>query len=256
MVPLGAARTLDDTPETFVWRGTGGVRVGFWAAATATCDPAAAGKAGVEPASPERARQARRELQEKGARFSIALLHAGCLRTNRPEPDQVRLMDSIAKCGFDIVAAAHSHRIAGFRQFDWSADSRSFCFYGLGSLVSGFTAPALEREGLIVVAGFDRSGKMICLEVQPVSLGATGFGAIPPPLAGRQILERLCALSDEIVDGSYERLFYRDMSEGLLRLYARDVQAAFRADGIRGLARKATRVRARHVRRLVRKVIG
>jgi hypothetical protein len=70
------------------------------------------------------------------------------------------------------------------------------------------------------------------------------------------ILDRFGRLSGEIADGSFERLFYRDISKGMLQFYLRDVRTALRESGLRGLARKAGRVRARHVRRLVHKMIG
>jgi hypothetical protein len=74
------------------------------------------------------------------------------------------------------------------------------------------------------------------------------------PEFGRQILQRFRSLSDEITDGSAKRLFYGDVSRGLVRLYLRDAHAAFRESGIRGLARKADRVRARHLKRLAHRV--
>lgn len=257
MVPLGAGRALADPPEVFVWEGPGEVRVGFWAAATATLDPATRRKAGVEPATLTRAGKALAEMKKLGARVSIALLHAGCLRTSRPDPEQLRLMDSLANFGFNIVAASHSHRIAGYGKLGGSSNgSPSFCFYGLGSLVSGYASSPLEREGLVVVVGITRRGEMASIEVRPVLLGANGFGATPTPRVAREILERFGAISGEIADGSCERLFYHDISQGLLRLYARDVKAAYRAGGIQALARKVSRIRTRHVRRLVHRVIG
>ncbi len=87
------------------------------------------------------------------------------------------------------------------------------------------------------------------VEVRPVLLSATGFGQIPSPQTGRQILERFRSLSAELADGSAAHLFYRDVSHGLLRLYARDAHAAFRESGVRGLARKISRVRVRHISR-------
>ena len=68
------------------------------------------------------------------------------------------------------------------------------------------------------------------------------------------MLNRFQTLSAEINDGSYEGEFYREVSRGLGRLYARDIRAAFRAAGLRGLARKAGRVRMRHVKRFFRRV--
>jgi len=256
MIPLGAGRALAESPEVFIWSGPDDIRVGFWAAATATRDPSTLKKAGVEPATLARARQAHDKLGKLGARFCVALLHAGAMRTNRPDSEQVKLMDSLASSGFDIVAASHSHRINGYRRISSNSNSPSFCFYGLGTLVSGYANGPLEREGLIVIAGLNRDGRVTSIEVRPVALAANGFGAVPIPPQGREILDRFASLSREISDGSYERQFYSEISQGLMRLYVRDVKASFRAGGLRGLARKASRVRARHVRRLVHKVIG
>ncbi|MGA8223305.1 MAG: CapA family protein [Candidatus Acidiferrales bacterium] len=256
MIPLGAGRSLAGSPEVFVWQGPGHIRVGFWAAARATLDPAREKSVGVEPATPARARQALEALENQGAQFSIALIHAGCLRTNRPDPQEVRLMDTLATCGFDIVAASHSHRISGHKQLGGSRRNPSFCFYGLGSLVSGYVSSPLERDGLIVVAGLNSYGELMRLELRPVLLEESGFGIFPSAEISRTILNRFQELSSEIADGSFERRFYRDMSKGLLRLYLRDVKMAYRQAGLRGLARKASRLRVRHVRRLAHKVVG
>jgi hypothetical protein len=97
---------------------------------------------------------------------------------------------------------------------------------------------------------------MASLEVRPVLLGANGFGATPPMCAGREILHRFRALSEEVADGSWKRRFYREISQGLLHLYSRDVKAAYRSGGVGALAAKAGRIRGRHVRRLVHRVIG
>ncbi len=256
LLPLGAGRTTGGLPEICVWKGPGAIRVGFWAAATAALDLAKPAKVGVEPAGPDRARIASKEMKKRGASICIALLHAGCLRTNRPDPEQRRLMDSLANSGFDIVAASHSHRISGYTQLVGESGEPSFCFYGLGSIVSGYASSPLEREGLIAVAGLDRNGRMASLEARPVLLGANGFGIAPPTRAGSEILNRFTTLSREAADGSWKRRFYREISQGLLRVYARDVQAAYRAGGVRALAQKASRVRGRHLQRLVHRVIG
>jgi hypothetical protein len=92
--------------------------------------------------------------------------------------------------------------------------------------------------------------------LRPILLGDSGFGEIPSPAMSQPILDRFRHISGTIADSSYERAFYRDMSNGLLRLYARDVGRAFRPFGVRGLARKAARVRIRHMKRLVHKVLG
>ena len=256
MIPLGAGRTVRETPEVFIWCGPNNLRVGFWAAAKATHDLATARTPGIEPATPDCAREAVQEMKRRGATFCIALLHVGVLRTNRPDPEDVHLIDTLAAAGLDVVAASHSHRISGHGRIDSAQDHPSFSFYGLGSLVSGYIASPLEREGLIAVAGFNRDGRFIQLETRPVFLDENGFGAIPDTITGHRILKRFRELSQEIADGSYEKMFYRDVSPGLLRLYLRDARAAFRHRGVRGLATKISRMRLRHVRRLIHKAAG
>jgi len=256
MIPLGVARTLNDAPDVYVWRGPGDIRVGFWAAAKACSDLATRRTLGVEPATVDRAQRALAELKNRGARFCVALLHAGTMRTNRPDPEDAQLIDCIAKCGFQVVASSHSHRVSGYRSISGPADLRFFCFYGLGSLVSGYITSPLEREGLIVVANLNIRGDLARIEVRPVLLGAGGFGQIPTAEMSATILERFHQFSGEIADGSFERLFYRDISQHLLEFHLRDARTAFRQSGVRGLARKAGRIRMRHVRRLVRKVTG
>lgn len=257
MVPLGVGRTLAQLPEVFVWNGPGDIRVGFWAAAKASFDVPTVAKPGVEPATVARASRAAAELHRRDANFRIALIHCGVMRTNRPDPEDVSLLDSIAACGFNVVAGSHSHRISGCKKICASAQkqSPSFCFYGLGSLVSGYTSSPLEREGLIVVAALNSHGELIRLEARPILLEDSGFAVIPVASIGATILERFQSLSNEIAAGSYARLFYRDVSQNLIRFYLRDARAAFRHAGVRGLARKATRLRMSHIRRLVHKVM-
>jgi hypothetical protein len=256
MVPLGAGRTLNDMPEVHVWQGPGDIRVGFWAAAKACADLATRRVLGVEPATVDRAQRALAEMKNRGARLCIALLHAGTMRTNRPDPEDVELIDCVASSGFHVVAASHSHRASGYRSIVTRTEVPSFCFYGLGSFVSGYISSPLEREGLIVVAGLNTRGDLANIEVRPVLLGASGFGQIPSAQMSSTIFERFRQLSVEIADGSFERLFYGDVSKHLVQFYLRDARTAFRQSGVRGLARKAGRIRMRHVRRLVRKVTG
>ena len=256
ITPLGAGFSLRERQEVFVSDGPGGVRVGFWAAAKAASDLAREMSRGVEAATAARGWQALREMRRRGAQFCVALVHAGCLRTNRPDPEDVRLLNTLANSGFDIAAASHSHRVGGHRMIAATRERPSFSFYGLGSLVSGYPSCAAEREGLVVVAGLSATGALARLEVRPVWLDESGFGSIPDTATRLEILEHFRGLSAEIDDGSYERLFYHDVSQGLARLYLRDARAAFRAGGFRGLAKKARRVRVRHMKRLVHKVIG
>lgn len=258
MIPLGAGHTLRDAPDAFVMQLSSGIRVGFWAAARASYDLATPKSSGCEPVTISRAAEALALINSQGAQLSVALLHLGCIRSNRADPEDVRLMDGLADCGFTIIAASHSHRIAGARQIPprGRAGTPSWCFYGLGSITSGYIASPLEREGLIVVVSADSSGKLVRVEVRPVLLSTSGFGKVPSLEASRQILERFRSLSAEFADGRASHLFYRDVSHGLLRLYARDVRAAFREYGVRGLARKISRVRVRHIRRAAHRLFA
>jgi hypothetical protein len=255
-IPLGAGRTIRDAPEIFIWQGPGDIRIGFWAAAHACRDLATRRAEGVEPATIPRARLAVAALKSKGANFSIALLHAGCLRTNRPDPHDVALIDAIASSGFDIVAASHSHRISGSKLVPTGRVAPSLCFYGLGSVVSGYIASPLEREGLLIVVGFHSDGSLASVEVRPLWLSESGFAEIPSLEISSAILNRFLDLSAEIADGSFASRFYEDASRGLVPLYARDLRAAFRHSGMLGLARKAKRIRSRHLRRLLHGVIS
>jgi hypothetical protein len=189
-------------------------------------------------------------MKRGGAQFRVALLHAGCLRTNRPEPEDVELMDRLAREGFDVVAASHSHRISGYKKVAGDPGHPNFCFYGLGSIVSGYAGNAAEREGLVVVAGLNRDGRLARLEIRPVVLDESGFGSVPSAGASTGILKRFRELSRELCDGSFERVFYEEVGAGLGGLYARDVRAAFRSSGFTGMLRKARRVRVRHLKRL------
>ncbi len=106
------------------------------------------------------------------------------------------------------------------------------------------------------MAGLSAAGGLVSLEVRPILIDDTGFGQIPDANNAEAILHRFRRLSAEISDASYEKLFYHDATQGLARLYLRDARAAFRSAGIGGLAKKARRVRLRHVKRFVHKVIG
>ena len=256
LVPLGAGRVVRDTPEIFVWQGPGDLRVGFWAAAKASRELATRTMAGVEPATNSRADEALALMKESGVTFSIALLHAGSLRTNRPAPEDVTLCRALATGGFDIVAAAHSHRIAGAERFTHNDGRQSFCFYGLGSVVSGYIASEAEREGLIVIAGFDSTGHLVEISVRPVFLLYSGLGEVPSLAKADSIVDRFSALSAEIGDGSYRSAFYRDVSANLINLYLRDARAALCHSGIRGLIRKAVRIRLCHVKRLMHRIFA
>lgn len=254
LVSLGAAHTLEEQPEVFVWRGPGQVRVGFWAAAIVTRTPSTRDFAGVEPATPQRARQALRLINDQHARFRVALLHAGHERASYPAPEEVRVIDALARSGFDIVAASHSHRISGAKVLHTVNRGPAFSFYGLGSIVSGYAASPLEREGLIIIAGFNAEGILARMEARSVFLAEDGFGATSPADSD-PVLERFSRLSAHIADDSYIPRFYREISPGLVRLYLRDSRRAFEQSGVPGLARKVRRIRLRHIRRLMHSVL-
>ena len=132
----------------------------------------------------------------------------------------------------------------------------SFCFHGLGNLASRQIESDEQREGLIVVAGLTSSGILARIEVRPLLLNEQGFGQAPTRADSETILARFHALSSEIEDGSYERLFYRDVARGLLKRCAQDVTSAYQSSGIGSAARTVGLMRARKARRLVNKQAG
>lgn len=256
MVAVGVTDSRRAEPDAFVWRGPGEIRVGFWAAARASRDLATRSRAGVEPGTIQRARQAYKRLLSQGVNCSVALLHCGCIGTNRPDPSDARLMAGIANCGFQIVAASHSHRISGAQRISSGRNVPSFCFYGLGGIVSGYTASAIEREGLVIVAELHADGAVATVEAHPIVLTQSGFAEVPSVAEADLVLHRFRSLSDEVAKGASARLFYDDLSRGFARLYLRDASAAFRTSGFRGLLRKARRLRMRHIRCALQGVFG
>jgi poly-gamma-glutamate capsule biosynthesis protein CapA/YwtB (metallophosphatase superfamily) len=256
LVPLGVGRTLSETPDAVVADTAAETRVGIWAAARHLQDLATKKKAGIEPATRKRGEEALLALKSEGAKMTIAFLHAGMEHTNRPDPDDVALMEDLAKMGFDVVTACHSHRIAGHERVLRADGSSGFCFYGLGSISSGVIYSDLEREGLVVVAGLDMSGKLVRMDVHPVRLEGRGWGCIPSLAQAYATLSRFALLSEEISQGMYKRKFYGEIKSRLFRQQLRDIQAALQNGGMRGLAAKLARVRVRHLNRALHGGIG
>jgi poly-gamma-glutamate capsule biosynthesis protein CapA/YwtB (metallophosphatase superfamily) len=256
LIPLGITSSLSESPDVATIKLHSGLCVGFWAAARHLPELAARNKPGVEPATRQRGRDALAALRACGSTLNIAFLHAGLEHSNRPDPDDVGLMDDLAKMGFDIVAASHSHRISGHRHIRRTDGSSAFCFYGLGSISSGVLYSPLEREGLAVVAGFRPNGEISRIEAHPVYLEESGWGTIPDPATADVILHRFVSLSQEIRDGSYRQHFYRETGKGLFGRQFRDMRAAFENGGFHGLASKLGRVRLRHLTRALHKGIG
>jgi Bacterial capsule synthesis protein PGA_cap len=253
MTPLGSGRDLGESPDIFVAETPFGGRIGFWAAARNLPEMATHTRAGVEPANKTRARAAAAELRRQGTKLNIAFLHAGIEHTNRPDPDDVELMDDLIGIGFSIVAASHSHRIGGYRALAGKNGRQGFCFYGLGSLSSGIRYSVLEHEGLMVVVGLDATGDIARVEVQPILLSADGWGTIPEWASAKNILDRFMMLSLEIADGSYRRQFYEDTGKDLIRRQYRNLRAAYQSGGLLGLAQLLSRIRMRHVNRVLHK---
>jgi poly-gamma-glutamate capsule biosynthesis protein CapA/YwtB (metallophosphatase superfamily) len=251
MTPLGCGRTLLDAPEVFVWESPMRTKIAFWAAARGLSENARRSASGVEAATRKRASDALAEMTRQGADLRIALIHAGLEHTNRPDPDDVAFMDSLAELGFDVVAAAHSHRISGHKVVARTGAQPAFCFYGLGSLLSGVMYTALEREGILVVVGLDGQGAIARIEARPIHLAETGWGTVPDLETSGIISQRFLRFSEEIVDGSFKRFFYEDTGQNLFRRQFRDAQVAFRQGGVKGLARKLRRLRVRHLHRLL-----
>lgn len=251
MTPIGCGRTLLDEPEVLVWEGPARTRIGFWAAARGLSENATRNASGVEAATRKRGLEALAEMKRQDTQLRVALIHAGLEHTNRPDPHDVAFMDSLATLGFDVVAAAHSHRISGYKVVERPDGNPAFCFYGLGSLLSGVMYTPLEQEGILVVIALDARGGIAKVEGRPIQLEGAGWGAVPDLERGESISQRFLRCSEEISDGSYKRLFYKDTGKNLFRRQFRDVQVAIRQGGFKGLAQKLSRLRMRHLHRLI-----
>jgi poly-gamma-glutamate synthesis protein (capsule biosynthesis protein) len=253
LTAIGSGRSLRESPEVFATQTPFAGRIGFWAAARNLPEIATKKRAGVEPATTARAKAAIAELRQRGTNLNIAFLHAGIEHTNRPDPDDVEFMDELIALGFDLVAASHSHRVAGYRAATGKDGRPAFCFYGLGSLSSGIKYSALEQEGLILVIGLDESGEIAQLEVQPLQLSTEGWGMIPDRVSAKTILDRFMMLSLEIAEGSYHQRFYEDTGKDLVQRQLRNLRTAYNRGGLLGLAQMLSRLRMRHVNRVLHK---
>lgn len=255
LAAIGVGKTLLEAPDAALWKGHREERVGFWAAAQGLNELASKTR-GVEPATLSRGAKAIEELSKRGSRVNVALLHLGLERTNLPDPDDVSLMRSLCRIGFDVVAAAHSHRISGWERVSRPGKSDGFCFYGLGSLSSSILYSPLEREGLVSVIGVDESGEIASVEARPVYLTETGWGTAAKGLQAEEIERHFLGLSEEIASGSFRRRFYSDVSRGYFRRQILDFKAAIRNGGLRGAAQKVGRLRKRHIKRMLQSTLG
>lgn len=253
LTPIGSGRSLGESPEVFAAETPFVGQIGFWAAARNLPELAARKRAGVEPATTARAGAAIRELRRRRTNLNIAFLHAGIEHTNRPDPDDVEFMDELIALGFDVVAASHSHRIAGYRAATGKDGRPAFCFYGLGSLSSGIKYSTLEQEGLMPVIGMDEHGEIAQVEVQPLQISTEGWGMIPEWPSAKTILDRFMMLSLEIAEGSYGQRFYEDTGKDLVRRQLRNLRAAYEKGGLPGLGQILSRIRMRHINRVLHK---
>lgn len=251
---VGIGKSLSESPDVAIWRGWKDIRIGFWAAAQGL-DELSSRKPGIEPATRRRGVAAVEELARCGAHLKIALLHIGLEHTNLPDPDDVALMRSLCQSGFDVVAAAHSHRISGWDTVSRPGRSDAFCFYGLGSLASNIIYSPLEREGLVVVIGVSPTGEIVRLEVCPVYLKDVGWGSIPDVSATSKIEQRFLKISKEIATGAFESRFYSEVSRGFFYRQLRDFHTAIQNGGLRGAVRKMSRLRKRHLKRIIQAVL-
>jgi poly-gamma-glutamate capsule biosynthesis protein CapA/YwtB (metallophosphatase superfamily) len=255
LAPLGCGNTLNDPPEIYVWESPAGLRVGFWAAANISTEPASTSKPGTEIANLRRGKLALAALQKAGAQCCIALLHAGLEQTNCPDPADVAMMDELARAGFRLVAACHSHRISGYKLIETSHGAAA-CFYGLGSISSGMMYTALEREGIVAVLSLNARGELVGLSANAVAMSDSGWGNVPTAQEEETILGRFRGVSESIADGSYRQRFHQEVGQGMFRKAMRDFRAAFRGTGVQGIARKFGRLRVRHIRRAFHAIVG
>jgi hypothetical protein len=253
LTPIGSGRSLREPPEVFTAESLFAGRIGFWAAARNLPELATTSHAGVEPATTARAKVAIAELRRQRTNLNVAFLHAGIEHTNRPDPDDVEFMDELMALGFNIVAASHSHRISGYRMATGKDGRPAFCFYGLGSLSSGIKYSSLEQEGLMPVIGVDEFGQIAQVEVQPLLLSPDGWGMIPESASAKTILDRFMMLSLEIIEGSYGQRFYQDTGKDLVQRQFRNLRAAYKKGGLSGLVQILSRIRMRHINRVLHK---
>lgn len=253
LTPIGSGRSLREPPEVFTAESLFAGRIGVWAAARNLPELASRRNGGVEPATKARAKAAIAELRRKRTNLRIAFLHAGIEHTNRPDPDDVEFVEELMALGFDVVAASHSHRISGYRAATRKDGRPAFCFYGLGSLSSGIKYSELEEEGLMTVIGVDEFGEIAQVEVQPLRLSREGWGTIPEWASAKTILDRFMMLSLEIAEGSYGERFYQDTGKDLVGRQWRNLRAAYRKGGLPGLVQILSRIRMRHINRVLHK---
>ena len=252
---IGSPLVMKNIPEIKTVDLDGEIKVGFWAAFL-NAEPTDIGSTGVELATVERAKKALLNMSINGnVKCRIALIHAGLEKTFYPDPHEARVLHKFIECGFDIVVVCHSHRISGYSKIlnNDNLDPR-FCFYGLGSLLSGCIYGDPEREGIIVVAGLDQNGRLAELEVRSVWLDGPGWGVIPDQNCGQRVLDRFEQISSSIQNRSYEKKFYDEINQNFSRRLLRDFLAVYQIRGFSGVFAKLNRIQPKHLKRLLNKI--
>ena len=246
MTGIGADSQRSAAPPVHV-RGLGGAaRVGVYAASMDLPERAGWWRPGVETFTVRRARAAAARMEGLGATVRIALLHLGSEGLDHPDPGDVARMREASRAGFDLIAACHSHRLAGREQRGEPGRPR-FLFHGLGSLVSTALYGEPEREGLAVVLGLDDRGALVEVVEVPIGLVEDGRPILPGSARERAAKDRLEALSAAIADGSYADAYRRAASLDLWSRHAAHARRLLREQGPAGLARKVGRLRGRHL---------
>jgi len=76
---------------------------------------------------------------------------------------------------------------------------------------------------------------------------------IPDWSSAKTVLDRFMMLSLEIADGIYSDRFYEDTGKDLVRRQFRNLRAAYQRGGLSGLAQILSRIRMRHLHRVLHK---
>ena len=113
----------------------------------------------------------------------------------------------------------------------------------------------LEREGLLASIGLNSEGRVVLVEAKPLYLAGRGWASTPTREQEESILARFFTASREILDGSYQREFYKDVGENFFETHWRDLRLAFSRAGIRGVLSKAARLRKGHFRALLHSTV-
>ncbi|HTV59535.1 MAG TPA: hypothetical protein VMJ93_11755 [Verrucomicrobiae bacterium] len=100
------------------------------------------------------------------------------------------------------------------------------------------------------------AGTINSLEVRPVLLTAEGWGTAPKGFEAQMIERRFLQVSREITSGAFRNRFYEEVSRGFFRRQLKDFKAAVRNGGLWGAAQKMSRLRKRHIKRIIQAALN